>query len=365
MNEREETRNSGRAREGPKIPLISCQEFRPLVTVGPYEYGPAGRRYTTSDKMKMACQFVQDSVISVKILCNKVADVASEARKFYDELSTGHCGVQTSVVVIENRVKKQLMSIINKLMWMACTLVSVALLTLSYIVVGENEKWLAVGVTIIRANIMVTTLATMCYWVVKHQIESSSMRSIRRSSLGSRATKGVMADQYCAPDGWMQLDEGELQHRRNFIERNATWEMTQLSCPSPTHLINTISSTTTTSMSKKAAAAAVRSMDPTMLIKAHDLNVFIAPYRENGHHGALINHFNGSLINGGGDESRGGTGESHQTLQLFPLQSGGDGNNDIENINRRETELSVSAAEAFNANNFSPYQFFEFLPLKN
>lgn len=90
----------------------------------------------------------------------------------------------------------------------------------------------------------------------------------------SRATKGVMADQYCAPDGWMQLDEGELQHRRNFIERNATWEMTPLSCPSPTHLINTISSTTTKSMSKKAAA---RSMDPTMLIKAHDLNVFISP----------------------------------------------------------------------------------------
>ncbi|KAG5242580.1 UPF0481 protein [Salix suchowensis] len=89
MNKGEETRNSGRAREGPKIPLISCQEFRPLVTVGPYEYGPAGRRYTTSDKMKMACQFVQDSGISVEILYNKVADVASKARKFYDELSMG------------------------------------------------------------------------------------------------------------------------------------------------------------------------------------------------------------------------------------------------------------------------------------
>ncbi|KAJ6413671.1 hypothetical protein OIU84_006470 [Salix udensis] len=95
--------------------------------------------------------------------------------------------VQTSVVVIENRAKKQLMSIINKLMWIACALVSVAFLALSYIVVGEHEKWLAVGVTIIGATIMVTTLGTMCYWVVKHRIESSSMRSIRRSSLGSRS----------------------------------------------------------------------------------------------------------------------------------------------------------------------------------
>ncbi|KAH8507685.1 hypothetical protein Peur_049716 [Populus x canadensis] len=105
--------------------------------------------------------------------------------------------VQTSVVVIENKAKKQLMAIINKLMWIACALVSVAFLALSYIVVGEHEKWLAIGVTIIGATIMVTTLGTMCYWVVKHRIESSNMRSIRRSSLGSGSRSfsvSVMSD---------------------------------------------------------------------------------------------------------------------------------------------------------------------------
>ncbi|CAN1167229.1 Ankyrin repeat-containing protein At5g02620 [Linum perenne] len=95
--------------------------------------------------------------------------------------------VQTSVVVIESKAKKQMMAVINKLMWIACVLISVAFLALSFVVVGEKERWLAVSVTIIGTFIMVTTLGTMCYWVVKHRIEASNLRSIRRNSLGSRS----------------------------------------------------------------------------------------------------------------------------------------------------------------------------------
>ncbi|WCJ41163.1 Ankyrin repeat family protein [Euphorbia peplus] len=95
--------------------------------------------------------------------------------------------VQTSVVVIESKAKKQMMAVINKLMWIACALISVAFLALSFIVVGKEEKWLAISVTIIGTSIMATTLGTMCYWVIKHRIEASNLRSIRRSSLGSRS----------------------------------------------------------------------------------------------------------------------------------------------------------------------------------
>lgn len=105
--------------------------------------------------------------------------------------------VQTSVVVIESKAKKQMMAVINKLMWIACALVSVAFLALSFVVVGEREKWLAIGVTIIGASIMVTTLGTMCYWVIKHRIEDSNLRSIRKSSMGSRSrsfSASVMSD---------------------------------------------------------------------------------------------------------------------------------------------------------------------------
>ncbi|KAE8732659.1 Ankyrin repeat-containing protein [Hibiscus syriacus] len=105
--------------------------------------------------------------------------------------------VQTSVVVIESKAKKQMMTIINKLMWLACALVSVAFLALSFIVVGKDQRWLAIGVTVIGTSIMATTLGTMCYWVIRHRIEDSKMRSIRRSSQASRSrswTMSVMSD---------------------------------------------------------------------------------------------------------------------------------------------------------------------------
>ncbi|KAL5716890.1 hypothetical protein ACHQM5_009998 [Ranunculus cassubicifolius] len=93
--------------------------------------------------------------------------------------------VQTSVVAIENKAKKQMMVVINKLMWLACVLISVAYLALAFIVVGKHKMWLAIGTTIIGATIMATTLGTMCYWVVVHRIEASNQRNIRRS--GSRS----------------------------------------------------------------------------------------------------------------------------------------------------------------------------------
>ncbi|KAK8562320.1 hypothetical protein V6N13_019670 [Hibiscus sabdariffa] len=105
--------------------------------------------------------------------------------------------VQTSVVVIESKAKKQMTAIINKLMWLACALISVAFLALSFVVVGKEERWLAIGVTIVGTSIMATTLGTMCYWVIRHRIEASKMRSIRRSAQASRSrswTMSVMSD---------------------------------------------------------------------------------------------------------------------------------------------------------------------------
>lgn len=95
--------------------------------------------------------------------------------------------VQTSVVVIESKAKKQMMAIINKLMWLACVLISVAFLALAFIVVGEHEKWLAICVTVIGTSIMVSTLGLMCYWVIMHRIETSNMRNLRRSGSRSRS----------------------------------------------------------------------------------------------------------------------------------------------------------------------------------
>uniref|UniRef100_A0A1D1XNL4 Ankyrin repeat-containing protein At5g02620 n=1 Tax=Anthurium amnicola TaxID=1678845 RepID=A0A1D1XNL4_9ARAE len=99
--------------------------------------------------------------------------------------------VQTSVVVIERKAKKQMMAIINKLMWLACVFISVSFLALSFIVVGRRERWLAIGVTIVGTTILATTLGTMCYWVIAHRMETRKLRSLRRSSLSrSRSWSG-------------------------------------------------------------------------------------------------------------------------------------------------------------------------------
>ncbi|XP_061366673.1 uncharacterized protein LOC133309842 [Gastrolobium bilobum] len=92
--------------------------------------------------------------------------------------------VQTSVIVIERKAKKQMMAVINKLMWIACVLISVAFLAMSYIVVGD-QKGLAIAATVIGTVIMAATLGTLCYWVIAHRIEASRLRSLR-STMSSR-----------------------------------------------------------------------------------------------------------------------------------------------------------------------------------
>nr|DAD43357.1 TPA_asm: hypothetical protein HUJ06_001587 [Nelumbo nucifera] len=90
--------------------------------------------------------------------------------------------VQTSVVVIEQKAKEQLMFVINKLMWLACLFISVAFISLTYIVVGHHARWLAIYATVIGGSIMLTTIGSMCYCVILHRKEESNMRNIRRAS---------------------------------------------------------------------------------------------------------------------------------------------------------------------------------------
>ncbi|KFK31178.1 hypothetical protein AALP_AA6G079100 [Arabis alpina] len=95
--------------------------------------------------------------------------------------------VQTSVVVIEQKAKKKLVFVINKLMWCACLFISIAFVSLSYIVVGKQEMWLAVCATVIGGTIMLTTIGAMCYCVVMHRMEESKLRSIRKERSKSQS----------------------------------------------------------------------------------------------------------------------------------------------------------------------------------
>ncbi|KAK4729488.1 hypothetical protein R3W88_022476 [Solanum pinnatisectum] len=95
--------------------------------------------------------------------------------------------VQTSLVVIEPRAKKLLVFWINRLMWAACLFISVSFISLAYVVVGSKERWLAIFATVIGSTIMITTIGSMCYCVVRHRLEESKMRTIRRAGTHSRS----------------------------------------------------------------------------------------------------------------------------------------------------------------------------------
>ncbi|MBA0582621.1 ankyrin repeat-containing protein At5g02620 [Gossypium raimondii] len=102
--------------------------------------------------------------------------------------------VQTSVVVIESKAKKKMAAVINKLLWLACVLVTVAFLALSYIIVGQRWYWLASGISIVGAILMVATLAGMCYWVIRYRLKATNMKNTRRSPTASRSRSAIMSD---------------------------------------------------------------------------------------------------------------------------------------------------------------------------
>ncbi|KAK4349347.1 hypothetical protein RND71_032102 [Anisodus tanguticus] len=95
--------------------------------------------------------------------------------------------VQTSLVVIEPRAKKLLVFWVNRLMWAACLFISVSFISLAYVVVGSKERWLAIFATVIGSTIMITTIGSMCFCVVRHRIEESKMRNIRRAGTHSHS----------------------------------------------------------------------------------------------------------------------------------------------------------------------------------
>lgn len=95
--------------------------------------------------------------------------------------------VQTSVVVIEEKAKRQLVFVINKLMWLACLFISIAFVSLTYVVVGKHSRWLAVFATVIGGTIMLTTIGSMCYCVVLNRMEEKKLRNIRREKSRSHS----------------------------------------------------------------------------------------------------------------------------------------------------------------------------------
>ncbi|CAN0922994.1 Ankyrin repeat-containing protein At5g02620 [Linum grandiflorum] len=137
-------------------------------------------------------QYVEQKVVGVSLGQAHIADNPAFMIFFvFDSLalfiSLAVVVVQTSVVVIEQKAKQQLVFVINKLMWLACLAISVSFISLSYIVVGKKSRWLAIYTTSVGSVIMLTTIGSMCYCVVVHRMEESKLRSIRKTESRSHS----------------------------------------------------------------------------------------------------------------------------------------------------------------------------------
>ncbi|KAL3529146.1 hypothetical protein ACH5RR_008468 [Cinchona calisaya] len=164
-----------------------------------------------------------------------------------------------------------------------------------------------------------------------------------------RTAKAAFPEHRAADHGWVQFDEAEFQQRKTLEERNVTWQMMQFSCsssssPSPTNnLINTATC---------APTILSRTMDSKQTIKAdEDLNIFITPYNH------LVSANSNIIVHA---ENNCDGGETDQTLQLFPLRSNHDGDQDVDQDIAEKESMSE-----MNDTTITPYKFFEFLPLKN
>ncbi|KAK8314455.1 hypothetical protein V6Z12_D01G172700 [Gossypium hirsutum] len=93
--------------------------------------------------------------------------------------------VQITLVAWDTNAQKQVVSVVNKLMWAACACTCGAFLSIAFVVVGKGNSWMAVTITIVGAPILVGTLASMCYFVFRQHFRgfhSDSERRIKRAN---------------------------------------------------------------------------------------------------------------------------------------------------------------------------------------
>lgn len=89
--------------------------------------------------------------------------------------------VQITLVAWETGAQKQVVQVVNKLMWAACLSTCGAFISIAFVVVGKSS-WMATTVALIGGPIMIGTLMMMSYLVLRQRfkIGEDSQRRIRR-----------------------------------------------------------------------------------------------------------------------------------------------------------------------------------------
>ncbi|XP_071690894.1 ankyrin repeat-containing protein At2g01680 [Rutidosis leptorrhynchoides] len=97
--------------------------------------------------------------------------------------------VQITLVAWDTRAQRQIVSVVNKLMWAAGISTCGAFCSIAFVVVGKRSAWMAITITVVGVPILLGTLVSLCYFVFRQHFGyfgSDSQRRIRRAS-GSKS----------------------------------------------------------------------------------------------------------------------------------------------------------------------------------
>ncbi|KAJ6800704.1 ankyrin repeat-containing protein [Iris pallida] len=109
--------------------------------------------------------------------------------------------VQITLVAWETGAQKQVVSVVNKLMWVACLSTCGAFISLAFVVVGKQSSWMAITITSIGGPMMIGTLVLMSYLVLRQRFRfgEDSQRQIKRGG-GSKSYSWSHYSAYSDPD---------------------------------------------------------------------------------------------------------------------------------------------------------------------
>ncbi|KAI3696313.1 hypothetical protein L1987_79325 [Smallanthus sonchifolius] len=95
--------------------------------------------------------------------------------------------VQITLVAWDTRAQRQIVSVVNKLMWAAGISTCGAFCSIAFVVVGKKSSWMAITMTVVGVSTLVGTLVSLCYFIFQQRFgNNDSQRRIRRSS-GSKS----------------------------------------------------------------------------------------------------------------------------------------------------------------------------------
>ncbi|KAG4401888.1 hypothetical protein GLYMA_02G084900v4 [Glycine max] len=185
QNEKTRKRVSGIAKELKKIHREAVQNTINSVTVVAVLFGSIAfmalfslpGQYRKKQPEAGKANIADDAAFSAFCLLNATALF----------LSLAVVVAQITLVAWDTRSQRQVVSVINKLMWAACACTCGAFLAISFVVVGD-ETWLAISVTVLGAPILLGTLAYLCYFVFRRRfgLRSDSQGLVKRPS-GSKS----------------------------------------------------------------------------------------------------------------------------------------------------------------------------------